>query len=335
MLYTYPYALGFPFHIYGIHMPLFSLYGYGIHIPLLLYKVVQPIVLGMALLWTLHCPKDRYCDVTMIWPFLFHGIRSDASETSANTLATRMHGDYRFFVGFNVICNTFRRNNPIYIEERNCSLSAVPVHARVAMPFFGKLLDIVSKLHHIIVLDYRNTAWLRDTFRQTSIGKSGAGADLRSALQPLTSLGTSAWPCRVTTQYSYYLPSFVQLREKILTSNVVVVKMYDCFIASCSIWLKACWLCLDYHNMIVFHLGCWWFYKHHKMLVAFNLSQVIYHDSSWKCHCWLLKTITLFPADFIYHEIIVDLLLQELTPTLHPPPNRTHPHPHPTQPPDV
>ena len=50
-----------------------------------------------------------------------------------------------------------------------------------------------------------NTAWLRDTVRQTSLGKSGAGADLRSALRPLTSLGMSAWPYRVTTQYSYHL----------------------------------------------------------------------------------------------------------------------------------
>ena len=33
------------------------------------------------LLWTLHCPKDRYCDVTMIWLLLFHRIRADVSET--------------------------------------------------------------------------------------------------------------------------------------------------------------------------------------------------------------------------------------------------------------
>ena len=73
-----------------------------------------------GLLWTLHCPKDRYCDVTMIWPLLFHGIRTDVSETPDNALTTRMHGDYRlsterFFVGFNAICYTSLRNNPIYI----------------------------------------------------------------------------------------------------------------------------------------------------------------------------------------------------------------------------
>ena len=46
--------------------------------------------------------------------------------------------------------------------------------------------------NYIFVLDKRNTAWIRDTVRQTSLGKSAAGADLRSARRRLTSLGTSA-----------------------------------------------------------------------------------------------------------------------------------------------
>ena len=81
-----------------------------------------------GLLWTLHCPKHRYCDVTMIWPLFFRGIRADVSETPDNALTTRMHGDYihRFFVGFNAICYIFLRNNPIYIEGRNCRLNKVP-----------------------------------------------------------------------------------------------------------------------------------------------------------------------------------------------------------------
>ena len=125
---------------------------------------------GYGLLWTLRCHKDRYCDVTMIWPLLFHGIRVDVSETPNNALTTRMHGDYwpsidRFFVGFNAICYAFLINNPIYIEGRNCSFSTVPVlfnkcsglrpsdtlsswrlgwrrHARVGKPFFSKSLDL-------------------------------------------------------------------------------------------------------------------------------------------------------------------------------------------------
>ena len=113
------------FSLYGIHMPLFS--SYGIHMPLFPYMVIQSIVLGMALLWTLHCPKDSYCDLTMIWPFLFHGIRVAVSKTSDNALSTQMHGDYRLsidriFVGFIAICSTFLLNNPIYIEGHNCWL---------------------------------------------------------------------------------------------------------------------------------------------------------------------------------------------------------------------
>ena len=74
----------------------------------------------------------------------------------------------------------------------------------------------ISKLHYycvnyIFVLDKRNTAWLRDTVRQTSLGKSAAGPDLWSARRPLTSLGTSAWPYSVTTQYSYCISQEVSI----------------------------------------------------------------------------------------------------------------------------
>ena len=84
-----------------------------------------------GLLWTLHCRKDRYCGVTMIWPLLFREIRADVSGTPDTALTTRMHGDYRlsierFFVGFNAICYTFLQKNLIYIEGHNCRLSTVP-----------------------------------------------------------------------------------------------------------------------------------------------------------------------------------------------------------------
>ena len=73
-----------------------------------------------GLLWTLHCPKDRYFDVTMIWPLLFHGIRETCTrQLLDNANARRLHV-------FNAICYTFLRNNPIYIEGRNCRLSTVP-----------------------------------------------------------------------------------------------------------------------------------------------------------------------------------------------------------------
>ena len=58
--------------------------------------------------------------------------------------------------------------------------------------------------------DNRNTAWLRDTVRQTSRGKSAAAAVgpgrwlPAGRPRPLTSRGMSAWPYRVTTRYSFY-----------------------------------------------------------------------------------------------------------------------------------
>ena len=108
---AYPYAMFVFFKLYGIHMPLFSLYGihmplfslygshmplfslYGSHMPLCPYMVIQPIVLGMALLWALHSPRDCHCDVTMIWPLLFHGIRGRERDTRQhldNTNARRL-----------------------------------------------------------------------------------------------------------------------------------------------------------------------------------------------------------------------------------------------------
>ena len=59
----------------------------------------------------------------------------------------------------------------------------------------------------------RDTLWLHDTARQTSLGKSAAGADRR----PLTSIGMSAWPYRVTTKYSFYLVrTYKMLNKKII-----------------------------------------------------------------------------------------------------------------------
>ena len=117
----YPYSLVF---LIWYPYALISLYGNTAHCS------VCGVAMGCyGLLWTLHCPKDRYCDVTMI--LLFHRIRADLSEAPDNALTTRMHGDYRlsidrFFVGFDTICCTFLRNNLIYIEGRNCRSSTVP-----------------------------------------------------------------------------------------------------------------------------------------------------------------------------------------------------------------
>ena len=164
-----------------------------------------------GLLRTLHCHKDRYCDVTMIWPLLFHGIRADVSETPNNALTTRMHVDNRlsiarFFAGFNAICYTFLRNNAIYIEERNCRLSTVPgLFNKCSGPRTPYRVDGLAEgvmrawashslvnhwnynfkayVNYMCVLDKRNTAWLRETVRQTSRGKSvAAGPAVRPAV---------------------------------------------------------------------------------------------------------------------------------------------------------
>ena len=162
-------SLGFPYMV-----SLFPCFPYMVSIcPYFLIWQHSPlfwVCRCYGLLWTLHCHKDWYCDVMMMWPLLFHGIRADVSETPGNALTTRMHGDYRpsidrFFVGFNAICYAFLINNPIYIEGRNCSFTTVPVlfnkclglrpsgtlsswwlgwrrHAREGKPFFGKSLDL-------------------------------------------------------------------------------------------------------------------------------------------------------------------------------------------------
>ena len=125
------------FSLYGIHIPLFSLY--GIHMPLLPYMVIQPFVLGMALLWAAMDSSLsqgpllwRHNDMTVIVSRNMRGRERDTQQR----IDKRMHGDYRpsidrFFVGFNVVCYTFLQNNLIYIEGRNCRLSTVPGLNRV------------------------------------------------------------------------------------------------------------------------------------------------------------------------------------------------------------
>ena len=126
-----------------------------------------------------HRPSDKPLSEPMMFnlpthicvtrPQWVNGLPADVSEKPNNALTTRMHGDYRpsidrFFVGFNAMCYAILRNNPIYIETRNCSFSTVQVlfnkcsglrpsdtlsswwlgwrcHARVGKPFFGKSLS--------------------------------------------------------------------------------------------------------------------------------------------------------------------------------------------------
>ena len=83
------------FSLYGIRIPLFSLY--GIHMPLLPYMVVQPIVLGMALLWAAMDSSLsqgpllwRHNDMTVIVSRNTRGRERDTQQRLDNANARRL-----------------------------------------------------------------------------------------------------------------------------------------------------------------------------------------------------------------------------------------------------
>ena len=120
------YALGFP-HMVSICPCYPNMVSICPCIFLWLYSPLFWVWHCYGLPWTLHCPKARVYDVTMIWPLLFHGILADVSKTPDNALTMRMHGDYTlsidsFFLGCHAICYTYLWNNPVYIKGRNCRL---------------------------------------------------------------------------------------------------------------------------------------------------------------------------------------------------------------------
>ena len=107
---------------------IFPCFPYMIKVPK--HLNVKAIILDMALLWAarLHCPKDRYCDVTMIRLLLFQGIRADLSGIPGAVIVYRQSINY--LLDFKVICWIFLWNNSIhtyiyiyiYIIGRNCRL---------------------------------------------------------------------------------------------------------------------------------------------------------------------------------------------------------------------
>ena len=74
------------FSLYGIRIPLFPLYGICIPLFSLYGNSAQTFE---HLLWMLHCPKGRNCDVTMIRPLLFHGMRADLSGSPSGAIVDR------------------------------------------------------------------------------------------------------------------------------------------------------------------------------------------------------------------------------------------------------
>ena len=84
------------FSLYGIHMPLFSLY--DIHIPLFPYMVIQPIVLGMALLWAAMDSSLsqgpllwHHYDMTVIVSWNMLGCERDTRQCLDNMNARRLY----------------------------------------------------------------------------------------------------------------------------------------------------------------------------------------------------------------------------------------------------
>ena len=118
---------------------------YGVHMPLIPYMVIQPIVLVMALLWAAIDSALsqgpllwRHNDLTVIVSRNTRGQERDTRQRIDNANARRLQTVNRwFFVGFNAICSTFLRNNPICIEGRNCRLITVlgySINARAVGP---------------------------------------------------------------------------------------------------------------------------------------------------------------------------------------------------------
>ena len=125
----------------------------------------------------------------------------------------------------------FLWNNSIYIIVRNCGFGTVlgvlnkcsdlwswdtlsswwldwHRHARIAKQFFVKSYNfsyqsVTIVLTYTLVLNKRNTLWLRHMVRQTSLMMSAARADLWLVQRLLPSLGLCAWPYCITTTYSY------------------------------------------------------------------------------------------------------------------------------------
>ena len=80
---------------------------------LLIHLNVKATVLIRALPWMLHCPKGRYCNVTMIRPLLLHGICVDLSGSPSVAIVDCQSICY--LLDLKVICCLFPWNNSIYI----------------------------------------------------------------------------------------------------------------------------------------------------------------------------------------------------------------------------
>ena len=205
---------------------------------------MQPIVLGMVLLWaamdsSLSQGPLLWChnDMTVIVSRNTSGPEWDTQQRLDNTNARRWPSIDRFFVfeGFNAICFPFLKNNPIYIEGRNCSLVQSPCYSLNALAFYPRTPYRVGGLADDVM-----PAWVSHSVVNHWIYNFKA------------SLGTSAWPYRVTTQYSHYIYIYFPKRGRNFFSHWCI---------NCSYHLKSVMLDhighrFSYGALVLGHL--WW-----------------------------------------------------------------------------
>ena len=95
------------------------------------------------LLWTLHCPKGRYCDVTIIRPLLFHGMRTDLRGSPGAAIVDCQ--SIYYLLDFKRIYFIFPWNNSTYdldatvgwLESLGYSINARDFGPRTCTPYLA------------------------------------------------------------------------------------------------------------------------------------------------------------------------------------------------------
>ena len=117
----------------------------------------------------------------------------------------------------------------------------------------------------IIIASIIHKYWIKGIPRGYAIrsgrhpsGSQRPGPTARSARRPLTSRGMSAWPYRVTTQYSYLISNLLNTFTTVLTRYGWLLVTLCCiptiFFFDMRLICCICWA--DLHNLLLWRLGC-------------------------------------------------------------------------------
>ena len=211
------------FSLYGIRIPppLFFLTWYPYSLVFLIWlrcpniRTSRPFfLLGCCygLLLTLHCPKGRYFDVTII--IIGRDCFMECARTWAGASARRL---MNYSLDLKVICCVFLWNNSMYIVERNCWLGrAVGVfnkcsglrpsdtllirwlgwhcHAHTGKQLSVILYDLSFQSGTAVIPKYVYLYWIKGIFEYFVVMRHGQ-ADIPR----------SDWPYRVPTKYPYFM----------------------------------------------------------------------------------------------------------------------------------